>query len=808
MIMKRCGILLLCWLSVSRAQRQDDSLRGALEAVTRRHQDMSAAPPYYIGQPRTSQINDELPYFENQEYGQPEDIGYGYQKSVAPHTAGIFEPIALPSTELGAHEALANNHLPRITERELERLTSDFIGDEPDNSRLLAHRLPNGYKRSSVFREREEPDSWQMADAEPGERMRGPSRMRNALALVRNYGGLDREPEQLPDSTDPDSYLRLLNYVYHKYKAGSNNEFDPEDIGDGDVEDLIEYLGRGENRDRKRSDHNGGYDFFNYPSAWYKRSDQRIDTPQSDGFFHALKFLSGDRDALEAMRNEDAPGEDDDEDVSRLLMEPGPRVYRKRYPAIGGFDDRFSYKGIAKRFPVTKRSLKSSSGPQNKAALTHQTPNNAGTTDPEVAQELDNIFSASGEGHHKAAEQKEQNSSATTDNPKPEQKKKGSELFPEKKEKKDEKSMHSVHRRDKEVAGQKEETNPMDNDARPVEVRKKSVDWSEYFGIDRRRKKSATDSFDDDWLLNQYLKAYSGPKKMKAQSLRDAEMEAKNEIPDDIDGKLRAMEDLIVDEALKYTGANQGLATGDEAQMHKVKERVMSQLAAAYSLEKMRRALGEFKSSINGDQQHKQSPHDIQFTFTSFQPTNQQSSTPPPSSDAPKEEASKRVAVKKEKADTGKKEKKFEKIYQEDMEKNYLPIEKPLLHSVPLGRYYPQKVDSCPILDEIVGHCRQISILSGDMEELFLPLCTLHQTCTICGHSTRSRRPDPDECDMAFMNQIEPVCGRSAACLHSANRMMAGMESRRQRGVAAEAAMDAACNNPCLAPFLTVRRRR
>ncbi|RZF47188.1 hypothetical protein LSTR_LSTR004897 [Laodelphax striatellus] len=806
--MKRCGLLVLCWLSVSGAQQQEDSLRGALEAVTRRHQDMQTGPSssYYIGQPRSSQqMVEEMPYFENQEYGQPEDIGYGYQKSVAPHTAGLFEPIALPSSELGAHEALANNRLPRITEKEMERLTSEYIGDEPDNSRMLAHRLPTGYKRSSVFRERDEPEAWQLADAEAGERLRGPSRARNALALVRNFGGLDRDqqPQQPgPDSSDPDSYLRLLNYVYHKYKAGSN-EFDPEDIGDGDVEDLIEYLGRGENRDKKRSDYNNGYEFLNYPSSgWYKRSDQRIDTPQSDGFFHALKFLSGDRDALESMRNEEAPGEDEDEDVSRLLMEQGPRAYRKRYPAIGGFDDRFSYKGVAKRFPVTKRSLQSSSGPKNRA---HQTLNNAGTTDPEVAQELDNIFSASGEGDHKkttdAPQQKDQNLSATTDNPKPEQKKKGSEMFPEKKEKKDEKSAHSVHRRDKEVAGQKEETNPMDNDAKPVEVRKKSIDWSEYFGIDRRRKKSATDNFDDEWLLNQYLQAYSaGPKKAKAEALRAAELEAKNEIPyaDDIDGKLRAMEDLIVEEALKYTGANQGLAGGDQAQVRKVKERVMSQLAAAYSLEKMRRALGEFKSSIGS----KQSPHNIQLAAVA---PNQQSSTPPPTSDAPREEATKRVAVKKEKAEAGNKEKKFEKIYQEDIEKNYLPIEKPL-HSVPLSRYYPQKVDSCPILDEIIAHCRQISILSGDMDELFLPLCTLHQTCSICGGHRVTRRSSPDECDVAFMNQMTPVCGENASCIHSARRMMAGMASRRQRGGGVGSLPDAACNNPCLAPFLTIRR--
>lgn len=45
---------------------------------------------------------------------------------------------------------------------------------------------------------------------------------------------------------------------------------------------------------------------------------------------------------------------------------------------------------------------------------------------------------------------------------------------------------------------------------RPIEVKKKSIDWSNYFGIDRRKKKSVyygrpnTRDQDEEYLLQQY----------------------------------------------------------------------------------------------------------------------------------------------------------------------------------------------------------------------------------------------------------------------------------------------------------------
>lgn len=50
---------------------------------------------------------------------------------------------------------------------------------------------------------------------------------------------------------------------------------------------------------------------------------------------------------------------------------------------------------------------------------------------------------------------------------------------------------------------------------RPIEVKKKSVNWSDYFGIDKRKKKSTfmpkpgSQNQDDEWFLERYYKVKS-----------------------------------------------------------------------------------------------------------------------------------------------------------------------------------------------------------------------------------------------------------------------------------------------------------
>jgi hypothetical protein len=66
-----------------------------------------------------------------------------------------------------------------------------------------------------------------------------------------------------------------------------------------------------------------------------------------------------------------------------------------------------------------------------------------------------------------------------------------------------------------------------------------------------------------------------------------------------MDQKLKNIEDLIIDETVKYTGAHEGISEPEE--IEKLKDHVVSRLATAYSLEKMRRALGKLKQSVDDD---------------------------------------------------------------------------------------------------------------------------------------------------------------------------------------------------------------
>lgn len=66
-----------------------------------------------------------------------------------------------------------------------------------------------------------------------------------------------------------------------------------------------------------------------------------------------------------------------------------------------------------------------------------------------------------------------------------------------------------------------------------------------------------------------------------------------------MDKKLQSIEDFIIDETIKYTGAHEGIKNQDE--IRKLKEHVLSRLATAYSLEKMRRALDKLRQSVDAE---------------------------------------------------------------------------------------------------------------------------------------------------------------------------------------------------------------
>lgn len=580
--------------------------------------------------------------------GQPEDIGYGYQRSLTPNrpTAGVFEDFPLLENELGSHDTGVDS-ITYADKKELEDIVLDYIAGNLGHANAAKHQRfryenqHNSKKKKSVFRERDiniSPDTLQnlfpdkmnnnqyFENGEHSQNIPSPFRertsqkpsrqnpARNAQALVKNFGGLNRDTDQFPgNSDDSDEYLSMLNSVWEKYQDSNPDHFDPEDLSESDFEDIMGLLSPKEEI-KKGGKYENNNDFFNSPLAWVKRDGQMYDNGKSAGnrYLHALNLLNTH---TEPIPEEEMPNEDVDD--GKLLLDDdlkGPtnkKLYVKRFWR-GNTNREYN---MAKRFPVTKRSLSFYTSP---AVLYHKHSGldkytqrrkknikshiSEAVTDPKVAQELNFIFSAT-ENMSKDSPKfhnntnkillDRQDSYNSTNATEPHSSFTGKQNTP-----KDFVIINSEHGQNRKHIGQKEESS-IDSQHKQLEISKKSVDWSDYFGIDKRHKKSKTE--DDGWLLDQYLKAYS----ISAKTIKNSEGESKpdhshfeidKKSSDDIDAKLRAMEDMIVDQTVKFTGAHEGMTDSEEIQA--VKDRVIDQLAAAYSLEKMRKALNEFKTSM------------------------------------------------------------------------------------------------------------------------------------------------------------------------------------------------------------------
>ncbi|XP_015375791.1 PREDICTED: uncharacterized protein LOC107170239 [Diuraphis noxia] len=118
-----------------------------------------------------------------------------------------------------------------------------------------------------------------------------------------------------------------------------------------------------------------------------------------------------------------------------------------------------------------------------------------------------------------------------------------------------------------------------------IELKKKSIDWNNYFGYDRK-KKSIDNIPSDDTILNQYMRTY-GKEGDDNEDMNTINLK---------DDKLMWMEDALINDALKYTGANQG--TNDPEEINNVKNHVLANLNQAYNIEQLRH--------LNNEMQEKQ----------------------------------------------------------------------------------------------------------------------------------------------------------------------------------------------------------
>lgn len=386
------------------------------------------------------------------------------------------------------------------------------------------------------------------------------------------------------------------------------------------------------------------------------------------------------------------------------------------YPNIPSKRNRRQKLYPVKRFPVSKRS-----GPKSEIIHEHKrstTKKESAKTDPKVAKDLSNIFGT-------VATEKP----TTTKMEKVINKPKKEKTKPSKTE-------------ERSPVNTKEEV-PVPQQDKPIEIKKKSIDWSDYFGLDRRKK--SENNLDNEWLMERYHKAVSLNSKRTAeyalQSFKNHDEPTKKESSvrrldpsfaadesklAEMNKKLKKMEDAIIDDALKYTGAHQG--TSDSQEIQEVKDRVISRLAAAYNLEKMRRALGEYKLSMAQERQ--------KFAQQSKDKDNYDISEEKRVS-VPRKQA---VDDEREKLPEGDNDIKCSQGDENCEEQNYrTPPE--VLEQTTFGKLKKHRftfnlsfsfrsfLEECP---KVQRACSEVATVLGYYARVFETACNMHQMCLLC----------------------------------------------------------------------------
>ncbi|XP_034478135.1 uncharacterized protein LOC117784494 [Drosophila innubila] len=304
---------------------------------------------------------------------------------------------------------------------------------------------------------------------------------------------------------------------------------------------------------------------------------------------------------------------------------------------------------------------------------------------------------------------------------------------------------------------------------------KKSIDWSQYFGLDRKKK-------------SEQLSNSSSKKDNNNNNNEDVEEEKKKrdidpEKLESMDKKLQSIEDFIIDETIKYTGAHEGINSQDE--IRKLKEHVLSRLATAYSLEKMRRALDKLRQSVDVENH---------LLRNVIEPESEENSLDERWS------SKKRYSVKKEQAEEqtedsqqSKKKRSGYMRYPEppnNMDETLSlsgSIYEPLNDAYLGNKNYIIGSNQCPIIESMAERCRSVDLISGDLNQELLPLCGVHQICYLCGTSQVA-------CDYQYLAEADSVCGSSNDCQAAARSVLMILRGTPGRQLGPRECL----KNPCL----------
>lgn len=443
--------------------------------------------------------NEIIPLFVD--YGQPEDIGYGYQKAAL-------------SSELASFK----EHYPYLSNQELEKLMLDYLerGRPKDNYYIY------GKTKKSVFRERDEseyPEKLQKLSPEQEEY--GEDALYKTSPFRERFREVESKANERHINNADMEYLSALNTLWEQYQHKQDNEEqDNEDSND---------IGMNDNIQLSDEDIAAILSYF---------EDKNDDDPR----------LLEELDQM----NENSP-------YVYLKNKHHSKNTQKRMWREGAFESHPGY-GNSERILIKKRALKTIPDLRKKKQPPQDNRQRDNNNNNNENKELTQIF---GEGNKKNGTTKPPASDVKTST----------------------------------QASTVAQTQAPVTTEKPIVMRKKSVDWSNYFGVDKRKKKPYKRNSADNWPVEQY---------MHHNEINN--IEAK-----DIDTKFRDMEDMILDQVIKYTGAHEGIRNPE--QLHRVKQKIMEQLATAYNLEKMRHTLNEYKSTIDYHNIDRNSKYLVSYSY-------------------------------------------------------------------------------------------------------------------------------------------------------------------------------------------------
>lgn len=519
---------------------------------------------------------------------------------------------------------------------------------------------------------------------------------------------------------DNEDYIDLLQLLY--------------DRRNGKYSDFMENLEKLQSSDMKKrvfpSEYYGSLGSLGYNSVGLKKKSRYFDSDVPNDSLYLLNYAP--RDELFERISDD----DDDENQSSDYYNWNQR---------SGNDKRdmpyFESYSMKKRFPVAKRSNPPMYQSESKRTL-NRGPRNLVPTDPKVAKDLSTVFGSAKTSSILEPKSKKNDKSA-----------KAKKVEHSNVEKKLNKTNIIKKNENKEVI-------PNATKDEPLQIKKKSIDWSDYFGYDRKKKSNG--DIDNEWLMERYHKAIAMATKRNAEyplqhfhnhnpneGSHLKTFKKKNDDNDEeaklieMDAKLKNIEDSIVDEALKYTGAHEG--STDSKEIQEIKDKVISRLAAAYSLEKMRQALGEYKMSIA--KQRKEMQNSKELDDDSFFEEKRVS--------VPRKQA---IDEDREKVPEGDNNIKCSHGKQDCDEQTY----KPSSDIVEEESHWLR--GDCP---QIQRACNEVAEVLGHYGRTLEPACNIHQVCLFCGEN--SWFAPTRQCNVLFLAKADELCGGDIDCNKTAN---------------------------------------